>query len=70
MGSAIGALIFEQPALGPILDGIMRNTREGREFVGGAAGEGVRCAIERRDGRFVDYSQAARQQQPLKRIES
>jgi len=53
--------------LGPILDGIMRNTREGREFVRVAASEGVRAAVTRRDGPFQDYSQGAREKQPRKR---
>ena len=55
--------------LGPILDGIMRNTPEGREFVRVAASEGVRGAVERRDGPFGDYSQAPKEQQPRKRSE-
>ena len=55
--------------LGPILDGIMRNTPEGREFVNVAAREGVKGAIERRDGPFGDYSQAARDEQPRRRSE-
>lgn len=55
--------------LGPILDGIMRNTPEGRQFVHTAANEGVRGAITKRDGPFGDYSQAPREQQPRKRSE-
>ena len=55
--------------LGPILDGIMRNTPEGREFVLVAAREGVAGAIEKRDGPFGDYSQAPRDQQPRRRSE-
>ena len=55
--------------LGPILDGIMRNTPEGREFVKVAADEGVREVITRRDGPFGDYSQAPREEQPRKRSE-
>lgn len=53
--------------LGPILDGIMRNTPEGREFVRTAAKEGVRGAITRRDNPFGDYSQAPRAEQPRRR---
>ncbi len=53
--------------LGPILDGIMRNTPEGRGFVHVAASEGVRGAIEKRDGPFGDYSQAPQDEQPRKR---
>ena len=55
--------------LGPILDGIMRNTPEGRGFVHTAASEGVRGAVTKRDGPFGDYSQAPREQQPRKRSE-
>ncbi len=55
--------------LGPILDGIMRNTPEGREFVRVAAADGVREAITRRDGPFGDYSQAPREEQPRRRSE-
>jgi enoyl-CoA hydratase len=53
--------------LGPLLDGSMRNTPEGREFVKVSATEGVAAAIQRRDGPFGDYSQAPREQQPRKR---
>ncbi len=55
--------------LGPILDGIMRNTQEGRAFVKVAASKGVGGAIEKRDGPFADYSQAPKEQQPRKRSE-
>ncbi len=55
--------------LGPILDGIMRNTPEGREFVRVAASGGVREAITRRDGPFGDYSQAPKEEQPRRRSE-
>jgi enoyl-CoA hydratase len=53
--------------LGPILDGIMRNTPEGREFVRVAATEGVREVITRRDGPFADYSQGPPEEKPRKR---
>ena len=55
--------------LGPILDGIMRNTPEGREFVTYAAAEGVKEAVIRRDGPWGDYSQAPESEQPRKRSE-
>jgi enoyl-CoA hydratase len=55
--------------LGPILDGIMRNTPEGREFVRVAASEGVKGAVTRRDGPFADYSQGRPDEQPRKRSE-
>jgi len=53
--------------LGPILDGIMRNTPEGRHFVRTAAREGVRNAVEQRDSPFGDYSQAPLKDQPRRR---
>ncbi|HJQ55787.1 MAG TPA: crotonase/enoyl-CoA hydratase family protein [Vineibacter sp.] len=53
--------------LGPILDGIMRNTPEGRAFVRKAATEGVKQAVAARDGPFGDYSQGRAEDQPRKR---
>lgn len=53
--------------LGPILDGIMRNTPEGRDFVRQARDHGVKSAVTRRDAPFGDYSQAPREQQPKRR---
>ncbi len=44
--------------LGPILDGLMRNTPDAEEFIALAESEGVGAAVERRDGPFGDYSQA------------
>ena len=38
--------------LGPILDGIMRNTPEGRQFVHDAKAGGVKSAVIKRDGPF------------------
>ena len=55
--------------LGPILDGIMRNTPEGREFVRVAKDQGVKAAVTRRDAPFNDYSQAPKDQQPRKKSE-
>src|SRR3954454_4247487 len=46
-------------ALGPILDGLMRNTREAERFVATAAEGGVGAAVAERDGGFGDYSQAS-----------
>ncbi|HET7573358.1 MAG TPA: crotonase/enoyl-CoA hydratase family protein [Gaiellaceae bacterium] len=43
--------------LGPILDGLMRNTPDARRFVEEAERDGVRAAVARRDGPFGDYSQ-------------
>jgi enoyl-CoA hydratase len=50
--------------LGPILDGLMRNTPEALEFIELAEREGVRAAIERRDGASGDYSQALPELRP------
>ena len=44
--------------LGPILDGLMRNTPDGLAFVQVAEREGVERAVAMRDGPFGDYSQA------------
>jgi enoyl-CoA hydratase len=55
--------------LGPILDGIMRNTPEGREFVRVARADGVKEAVRRRDGPFADYSQAPKSEQPRRKSE-
>jgi len=50
--------------LGPILDGLMRNTPEAKQFIELAREQGVRAAVARRDGPFGDYSQAPPEQQP------
>jgi enoyl-CoA hydratase len=50
--------------LGGILDGLMRNTPEALGFIQTAANEGVRAAVERRDGPFGDYSQAPPELRP------
>lgn len=55
--------------LGPILDGAMRNTPEGREFVRVAMAGGVKAAVEKRDGPFNDYSQGPPEDHPRKRSE-
>jgi enoyl-CoA hydratase len=44
--------------LGPVLDGLMRNTPDARDFIELAEKEGVGAAVARRDGPFGDYSQA------------
>ena len=44
--------------LGPVLDGLMRNTPEATRFIELAEREGVGAAVARRDGPFGDYSQA------------
>ena len=55
--------------LGPILDGAMRNTPEGRQFVRDAMEGGVKSAVIKRDGPFNDYSQGPLEEQPRKRSE-
>ncbi len=51
-------------ALGPILDGLMRNTPEAKRFIEQAEREGVQSVVARRDGPFGDYSQAPPEEQP------
>jgi enoyl-CoA hydratase len=50
--------------LGPILDGLMRNTPDADRFIELAEREGVGGAVARRDGPFGDYSQAPAEEQP------
>jgi enoyl-CoA hydratase len=50
--------------LGPILDGLMRNTPDALRFIDKAATEGVAAVIAERDGPFGDYSQAPPEEQP------
>jgi enoyl-CoA hydratase len=50
--------------LGPILDGLMRNTPDAAAFIALAKEEGVGAAVARRDGPFGDYSQGPRDAQP------
>jgi enoyl-CoA hydratase len=51
-------------ALGPILDGLMRNTPDAHAFIELAAREGVGSAVAARDGAFGDYSQAPPEGRP------
>lgn len=50
--------------LGPILDGLMRNTPDAKRFIKLAESEGVRAAVTERDGLFGDYSQAPKEERP------
>lgn len=50
--------------LGPILDGLMRNTPDALEFIERAEREGVGSVIRERDGRFGDYASAPPELQP------
>ena len=46
------------------LDGLMRNTPDALDFIKTAQTQGVRAAVERRDGPFGDYSQAPPERRP------
>jgi enoyl-CoA hydratase/carnithine racemase len=50
--------------LGPILDGLMRNTPDALAWIERAEADGVRAAVEERDGPFGDYSQAPPERRP------
>jgi enoyl-CoA hydratase/carnithine racemase len=50
--------------LGPILDGLMRNTPDAHAFIDQANAEGVRAATRARDARFGDYSMAGAENRP------
>ncbi len=50
--------------LGPILDGLMRNTPDALGFIDKAGAEGVRAVVTERDRPFGDYSQAPAEDQP------
>jgi enoyl-CoA hydratase len=50
--------------LGPVLDGLMRNTPEAHGFIELAEREGVGAAVAERDGAFRDYSQAPADERP------
>jgi enoyl-CoA hydratase len=51
-------------ALGPILDGLMRNTPEAKRFIELAERDGIGSVTTLRDGPFGDYSQAPPEEQP------
>jgi enoyl-CoA hydratase len=50
--------------LGPILDGLMRNTPDAKRFIELAESEGVSAMVKERDGAFGDYSAAPPEDQP------
>jgi enoyl-CoA hydratase len=50
--------------LGPILDGLMRNTPDALEFIARAEAEGVSSVIAERDGPWGDYSMAPAELRP------
>jgi enoyl-CoA hydratase len=53
--------------LGPILDGLMRNTPDAHRFIELAETDGVGEAVARRDGPFGDYSQSPADRKPDRR---
>ena len=50
--------------LGPIIDGLMRNSPDGLAFIERATTEGVRAATHERDAPFADYSAASGERRP------
>jgi enoyl-CoA hydratase len=56
--------IASTQVLGPILDGLMRNTPDALRFIAQAESEGVRAAVAGRDRPFADYSQAPPERRP------
>jgi enoyl-CoA hydratase len=50
--------------LGPVLDGLMRNTPDAKRFIALAEAEGVGAVVAERDGPWADYSQAPADQRP------
>jgi enoyl-CoA hydratase len=50
--------------LGPVLDGLMRNTPDAHRFIELAERDGVGAAVAQRDGAFGDYSQAPPGERP------
>jgi enoyl-CoA hydratase len=51
-------------ALGPILDGLMRNTPDAHAFIDRATRDGVKAATNDRDALFADYSMAVDEHRP------
>jgi enoyl-CoA hydratase len=56
--------IASTQTLGPILDGLMRNTPDALDFIDRAAVDGVGAVVEERDRAFGDYSRAPADRQP------
>lgn len=50
--------------LGSVMDSMMRNTPEARDFIARAGTEGVSAMVAERDAPFGDYSQAAKADKP------
>jgi enoyl-CoA hydratase len=56
--------IASTQTLGPILDGLMRNTPDALAFIERAEREGVRAVVAERDGPWGDYGQAPPELRP------
>jgi enoyl-CoA hydratase len=56
--------LHDTQVLGPILDGLMRNTPDARRFVEAAEADGVGAAVAGRDGPWADYGQAPPERRP------
>jgi len=56
--------LAQTQVLGPILDGLMRNTPDALRFIELAEREGVGAVVAERDAPFGDWSQAPADQQP------
>jgi enoyl-CoA hydratase len=50
--------------IGPVLDGLMRNTPDAHAFIEKAAQDGVKAATNERDSAFEDYSKAEPERRP------
>jgi enoyl-CoA hydratase len=50
--------------LGPILDGLMRNTPDAETFIDRASHEGIKTVTNDRDALFADYSMASAEHRP------
>jgi enoyl-CoA hydratase len=50
--------------LGPVLDGLMRNTPDARRFIQTAERDGVGAVVAERDGPWRDYGQAPPERRP------
>ncbi|MFL5823418.1 MAG: crotonase/enoyl-CoA hydratase family protein [Solirubrobacteraceae bacterium] len=56
--------VHSTQTLGPILDGLMRNTPDAEAFIEKATTDGVRAATQERDAGFGDYSAAGPDRRP------
>eukprot|EP00127_Corallochytrium_limacisporum_P006916 Clim_evm2s238 gene=Clim_evmTU2s238 len=56
--------ISSTQTLGPILDGLMRNTPDALDWINKANAQGVKAAVTERDGPWEDYSQGNQHNRP------